>query len=80
MSDLASSLFGSREEAIFLEARCNQGEPDVIARESCYHRSCYINHTHQKSLQGIYEANVCEESGGERVFLRTFQLLYFSET
>ena len=42
------------------------GQPDLIAKWTCYHWSFYMKYTHQKSLQGIFEANVWEEGGEDR--------------
>ena len=42
------------------------GQPDLIAKEICYHHCCYAKHTHEKTLHGLSEEKVCEESSGKR--------------
>ena len=38
----------------------------MIAKEIFYHRTCYMKYTHKKSLDGISEAKVYEESRGKK--------------
>ena len=52
------------DERVLLEVQ--QGQPDLIAKEVCYHRACYGNYTNQKTLHAISERNVEEESDGKK--------------
>lgn len=42
----------------------NPSQPDLIAKEICYHKSCYSKYTNQKTLDALSGANVTEESVG----------------
>ena len=63
------------DERVLLEVQ--PGQPDLIAKEISYHRVCYMKYTHPFYLQGISEAKVREESGGERgsVYAKAFSQL-----
>ena len=41
------------------------GQPDLIAKEICYHHCCYAKYTHEETLHGLSEEKVREESDGK---------------
>ena len=70
-----NAVYVRGDERVLLEVQ--PGQPDLIAKEISYHRACYMKYTHPFYLQGISEAQVREESRGERgtVYAKAFSQL-----
>ena len=50
-----------KDERILLELLPGPGQPDLIAREVQYHRNCYADYTHVRTLSKMLETQQCEE-------------------
>ena len=63
------------DERVLLEELPGPGQPDAIAKEVSYHRACYADYTHPKTLRALLDRQQDEETSSppvaaEQIFIR----------